>query len=213
MLNQVVSKSLTRPAPPDLMLRRPQFSWTRIRGESDVTVGRGHGQVEAGEGSRVGADGGSPAGDRSRRRRGGGGVGGHWREDEARTSDRPPFQILSSDDLLEAARRIDRGEAVSLRGMPDARRARFARAADDALQLDESEWPARAPFRTRTRLTKDQSKHVAVLRQRRDLAAAELAIDAELIAPRAALERIAAEGNGGMDALLPWQQQLLRDRD
>ena len=33
-------------------------------------------QVEEGEGSRVGADGGSPEGDRSRRRRGGGGVGG-----------------------------------------------------------------------------------------------------------------------------------------
>ena len=57
-------------------VRRPQFSWTRIRGESDVTGGRVHGSVEEGEGSRVGADGGSPEGDRSRRRRGGGGVGG-----------------------------------------------------------------------------------------------------------------------------------------
>ena len=137
----------------------------------------------------------------------------HWRENEASTADRPPFHILSNESLVDAARRFDRAEEVALRGMPSDRRARFARAADDALQLDESEWPARAPFRTRTRLTKDQSKHVAALRQRRDLAAAELAIDADLIAPRAALERIAAEGNGGMDALLPWQQQLLRERD
>ena len=41
----------------DEVLSRPQFSWTRIEGESDVTGGRGHGEVEAAEGSRVGADG------------------------------------------------------------------------------------------------------------------------------------------------------------
>ena len=59
-----------------LELGRPQSSWTRIKGESDVTRRWGYGSVEAGEGSWVGADGGSPEGDRSRRRRGGDGVGG-----------------------------------------------------------------------------------------------------------------------------------------
>ena len=137
----------------------------------------------------------------------------HWREDEARTADRPPFHILSNESLVDAARRFDRAEEVALRGMPSDRRARFARAADDALQLDESEWPARAPFRTRTRLTKEQSGRVAALKQRRDRAASELAIDAELIAPRAALERVAIEGGAGLDALLPWQQDLLHCRD
>ena len=39
--------------------------------------------------------------------------------------------------------------------------------------------------------------------------AKELAIDAELIAPRAALERIAVESDDGLHALLPWQQSLL----
>ena len=58
------------------LLGRPQFSWTRIKGESDVTRRWGYGSVEGGEGSWVGADGGSPEGDRSRRRRGGDGVGG-----------------------------------------------------------------------------------------------------------------------------------------
>ena len=137
----------------------------------------------------------------------------HWREDEASTADRPPFHILSNESLVDAARRFDRAEEVALRGMPSDRRARFARAADDALQLDESEWPARAPFRTRTRLTKEQSGRVAALKQRRDRAASELAIDAELIAPRAALERVAIEGGAGLDALLPWQQDLLDCRD
>ena len=57
-------------------LRRPQFSWTRIKGESDVEGGGGHGWSEEGEESGVGADGGSPEGDRSRRRRRGGWGGG-----------------------------------------------------------------------------------------------------------------------------------------
>ena len=38
-------------------LRRPQFSWTRIKGESDVKGGGGHGWFEAREGSCVGATG------------------------------------------------------------------------------------------------------------------------------------------------------------
>ena len=41
----------------DVPLRRPQFSWTRIKGESDVEGGGGHGRVEASAGSWVGADG------------------------------------------------------------------------------------------------------------------------------------------------------------
>ena len=36
-------------------MRRPQFSWTRIKGESDIKGGGGHGWVEASAGSGVGA--------------------------------------------------------------------------------------------------------------------------------------------------------------
>ena len=43
--------------PPRHRVRRPQFSWTRIRGESDVEGGGGYGWVEASEGSWVGATG------------------------------------------------------------------------------------------------------------------------------------------------------------
>ena len=133
----------------------------------------------------------------------------HWREDEARTADRPPFHVMSNADLVDAAQRLDRGEPVSPRALRGTRRARFSQAADAALALDRAEWPARPAGRVRQRLTKSQEKHVTALRQRRDRAAKELAIDADLIAPRAALERIATEGNTGLDALLPWQQSLL----
>ena len=54
-------------------LKRPRFSWTRIKGESNVQGGGGNGSVEGrGTGRGIGADGGSPAGDWSPCRRGGG---------------------------------------------------------------------------------------------------------------------------------------------
>ena len=134
----------------------------------------------------------------------------HWREKEAQDVDRPPFHILSNEKLVDAAGCFDRVETPSPRGMSSDRRARFVRAAEDASRLDPSEWPGRVPARARIRLTRDQDRHVAALRQQRNGIAAELAIDAELIAPRAALERIAIDGNGGLDMLLPWQQDLLR---
>ena len=133
----------------------------------------------------------------------------HWREDEARNADRPPFHVISNADLVDAAQRLDRGERVSPRGLRETRRLRFSQAADGALALDRTEWPKRPAGRARARLTKTQEKHVVALRQRRDRAARDLAIDADLVAPRAALERIATEGDDGLAALLPWQQSLL----
>ena len=132
----------------------------------------------------------------------------HWRDDEARTADRPPFHVMSNADLVDAAQRLDRGERVSPRALRGTRRERFSQAAGGAIALDRAEWPKRPAGKPRARLTKSQDKHVAALRQRRDRAAKALAIDADLIAPRAALERIATEGDG-LDDLLPWQQSLM----
>ena len=132
-----------------------------------------------------------------------------WREDEARGIDRPPFHVLSNADLVDAALRLERGEKAPPRGLRGDRRARFSEAADGALAIEPREWPERPAARARPRLTKTQEKQVAALRERRDRAARELAIDAELIAPRAALERIAVDGGDGLEALLPWQRPLL----
>ena len=60
-------------APQVVVLKRPRFSWTRIKGESNVQGGGGNGSVEGrGTGRGIGADGGSPEGDWSPCRRGGG---------------------------------------------------------------------------------------------------------------------------------------------
>ena len=53
----------------EVSLKRPQFSWTLIRGESNVQGGGGNGSIEERAGEGVGGDGGSPEGDRSARRR------------------------------------------------------------------------------------------------------------------------------------------------
>ena len=53
----------------DHALKCPQFSWTLIRGESNVQGGGGNGSIEERAGEGVGGDGGSPEGDRSARRR------------------------------------------------------------------------------------------------------------------------------------------------
>ena len=55
------------------LIKRPRFSWTRIKGESNVQGGGGNGSIEGrGTGRGIGADGGSPKGDWSPCRRGGG---------------------------------------------------------------------------------------------------------------------------------------------
>ena len=54
---------------PLISVKRPQFSWTLIRGESNVQGGGGNGSIEERAGEGVGGDGGSPEGDRSARRR------------------------------------------------------------------------------------------------------------------------------------------------
>ena len=133
----------------------------------------------------------------------------HWREGEAEAADRPPFHVLSNADLVDAAARLDRGERASPRGLRGGRLARFGRAADEALRVAEAEWPGRPPAKPRPRFTKVQDRRLAALRGRRDRAARELSIDADLIAPRAALERIAVEGDEALAALLPWQCSLL----
>ena len=137
----------------------------------------------------------------------------HWRDDEARRADRPPFHVLSNAGLVDAAQRLDRGDEATPRHLHGTRLARFSRAADEALALDRERWPQRPPARARPRLAKSQEKRLAALRRRRDETAAELAIDAELIAPRAALERIAGDGGDAGDGLLPWQRALLGRAD
>lgn len=131
-----------------------------------------------------------------------------WRDGEARRADRPPFHILGNDELVDAARRFDRGQPLRARRLRGERRGALERAAAEALALDPSEWPRRPPRGPR-RPPRANTARLARLRRHRDRVAADLALDPSLIAPRAALERIATDRDEGLAALMPWQRSLL----
>lgn len=131
-----------------------------------------------------------------------------WRDEEARTVDRPPFHILQNDKLIEAAQRFNRGDPVSLPHLSAMRRKRFFSAADAALQEPPEDWPK--PLRKpRIRPTPEQERMFDKLKTRRDAAASALKLDPALIAPKSMLENLAANPEGAISKLLPWQRTIL----
>ena len=131
-----------------------------------------------------------------------------WREREAEAADRPPFHILQNRELLAAA------EALANDGRPDyahfsARRRRtFREAAEEALNLPEEAWPIPRP-RLGTRPTAKMRARAEELRRRRDQGATKLELEPTFVAPRAALEALAADESNGANLLVPWQRELL----
>ena len=130
-----------------------------------------------------------------------------WRDAEARAIDRPAFHILHNEQLLAAVDRIDKGGLIEFKHLRGPRLKRFQEAAHRALELPESQWPVfvRNP---RPRRTKQQESKLQELKTRRDRTAANLNIDPALIAPKSALEAIAADPSTA-EKLMPWQRQLL----
>jgi len=135
-----------------------------------------------------------------------------WREKEAEAVDRPPFHILQNEELLRAASRFHAGEKPDYRHFSTRRRGAFMAAAERALEMNETEWPV-PKRRFGARRTAEANRRVEQLRQRRDRAAAELNLEASFVAPRGALESIAAEENRAADFLVSWQRELLGLRE
>ncbi|CAN5388090.1 ribonuclease D [soil metagenome] len=131
-----------------------------------------------------------------------------WRDREAQQADRPSFHILQNSAMIEAAKRFVAGETPGFRHLSERRRRGFLTAARAALELPESAWPQRPPRGPRTR-TPGFDKKVGELRRRRDHHAQELAIDPAFIAPRTALEGIAADPSRSETLLVAWQRELL----
>lgn len=132
----------------------------------------------------------------------------HWRDQEARSVDRPAFHILRNDLLIEAAKRFDQGLPVHAPHLSGSRGRRFFQAAEKALALPEGEWPQ--PIRThRARPTPEMEKAFNDFKLRRDHAAAHHRIDPSLIASKSVLESLAAETDATLERLLPWQRMLL----
>ncbi|HEY2615010.1 MAG TPA: ribonuclease D [Chthoniobacterales bacterium] len=131
-----------------------------------------------------------------------------WREKEAQAADRPAFHILQNQLLLRAAESFAAGETPEFRHFSARRRDGFRAAAEKGLQLPESEWPVR---RRRRGMRPSRATELAAeaLRRRRDAVADEHGLDPSLIAPRGALDALAADESQSATLLVPWQRSLL----
>ncbi len=131
-----------------------------------------------------------------------------WRDQEARSVDRPAFHILRNDLLIEAAKRFDQGGKVQIPHLSGSRARRFFEAAEKALALSEGEWP-QIIRNHRARPTPEMERLFGELKTRRDRVAAHHRIDPSLIASKSTLETLAADAEAAATLLLPWQRGLL----
>ncbi|MFL6584021.1 MAG: ribonuclease D [Chthoniobacterales bacterium] len=132
----------------------------------------------------------------------------HWRDQEAQAADRPPFHILQNRSLIEAAEAFAAGETPDFRHFSPRRRRAFHAAAAEALQLPEADWPERKR-RNGTRPTAEIERAAESLRKRRDAVADAHGIEPSFIAPRGALDAVAADASRSEQLLVPWQRDLL----
>lgn len=133
----------------------------------------------------------------------------HWRDQEAQSVDKPAFHILNNDLLLRFSADFDSDQPVDPRHLRGSRRTRFFDAASSALQLAETEWP-KIIRKPRLRTTQEQETRFRELRKIRDSVAAELQLDATLIAPKATLEQLSRNETEALETLLPWQRECLK---
>jgi ribonuclease D len=131
-----------------------------------------------------------------------------WRDAEAQKADRPSFQILRNEELIELSKSVGAGRVHLPSGVHGTRRKRLESLLQEALLVPEAEWPQRIrPVRDRP--TSDQEQRLEQLKNRRDRVAEELQLDPGVVAPRQALERISREPETVGLILMRWQQQLL----
>jgi ribonuclease D len=131
-----------------------------------------------------------------------------WREKEAQAADRPAFHVLQNNLLIEAARSFAGGQVPDFRHFSTRRRQAFREAADRGVDLPESAWPVRVR-RKGPRPTPQTEKVAEELRRRRDAVADAHGLEPSFIAPRGALDAVAADESRVTTLLAPWQRNLL----
>jgi ribonuclease D len=132
----------------------------------------------------------------------------YWRDAEAQKADRPSFQILRNEELVEISRSAGEGKISLPSSVSPSRRKRLEVAVAEALQIPESEWPARVKT-VRNRPTDEQERRLEQLKNRRDRIAQELNLDPGVLAPKQSLERISREPETVEESLMRWQRQVL----
>jgi ribonuclease D len=132
-----------------------------------------------------------------------------WRESEAQQADRPPFQIMRNEELIGLTQAALGGSALDVPDwLPSSRRRRLLSTIHQSLQIPETEWPQRNR-QVRPRPSGEQEKRFEQLRLKRDQLAADLALDASVLASRSALEKVVREPEAVETVLMRWQRDLL----
>ena len=136
----------------------------------------------------------------------------HWREEEARKRNRPPFFILSPDTMVAIAQAVAAGKSVHgllPRRMPDHRKHSVQKWAKASMQIPEDDCPARHRAPPRKHISPGQKRSFGQIQKQRDAEAQKLKIDPTIIASRSTMVRLACEAEGVFHDVLPWQQELL----
>lgn len=138
-----------------------------------------------------------------------------WRDALARKADRPPFKIIGNDALIEIATKkpADASELAALKSVSTYHRGRYAgellRLVQGAMALPETELPERNEAKSWIR-DRELENRINKLKKVRDKVAAELKIDAGLLAPRHVLTAVASTGSlDEIAALRNWQRNIL----
>lgn len=138
-----------------------------------------------------------------------------WRDGIASRRDKPPFKVISNEQLLKMSVALAEGESVSLppRFRPGQRKI-FDEAVARARAVPNDELPRRER-KKRPNKAEDWEEVFQSLRANRDKASESLDLEASVIASKASLERYAfslpEERTAELrDSLfLPWQQEIL----
>jgi ribonuclease D len=136
-----------------------------------------------------------------------------WREEEAVAANRPPFFVLSHEDMVRLAADASHSNvAVTDLRMPIRYSARRREALLDAiergLRLHEADLPGRLP-REFNHPDVQMLRRFHQLKKTRDEAALDLGIDPTLIAAKADLLELARDPENGEGHMMPWQLELL----
>lgn len=134
----------------------------------------------------------------------------HWREKEAVTSNKPPFFILPPDTMIDMSIAAVEGrpcEQMIPKRFSPRRHSTLVKAVQRGLQTTDKPQLIHTPH---YRQTADEKRRYHDLEWKRDRSAAELGIDATIIASRGELVQIAREGGSPNGELMRWQAELLR---
>jgi len=143
----------------------------------------------------------------------------HWRDQESRRADRPPFHILGNRELLDLAVKVASDSKGALRAhlkLPRNCKGKRLQALKEALReaagKPESRWPE---HRRKKRHQPVPTALLEALRAECDRLAEEMGIASSILSPRSALTNIARNKPGTLEEimecgpLMRWQVRIL----